>query len=82
MTLRYVVISLLGPIQFQGESVISSIMLICAVLASLAIGVLLAHGICVAMFAMFRSHARQVAATRTPQLQNQPQTSRLEAMRG
>jgi hypothetical protein len=60
------------------ESVISSIMLICAVLASLTVGVLLAHGICVAMFAMFRSHARQVAAARVPE---RP-TSRLEAMRG
>lgn len=40
----------------------SSIVLISAVLASLASGVLLAHGICVAMFAAFRIHARQVAA--------------------
>jgi len=64
--------------------VISSIMLICAVLASLAVGVLLAHGICVAMFAMFRSHARQIAATRIPQSLSQPlpQTSRLEVMNG
>jgi hypothetical protein len=40
----------------------SSIVLISAVLASLASGVLVAHGICVAMFAAFRIHARQVAA--------------------
>jgi hypothetical protein len=53
-------------------------MLISAVLASLAVGVLLAHGVCVALFAMFRSHARQVAAARIPK----PTTSRLEAMRG
>lgn len=39
----------------------SSIVLVCAVLASLAIGVLVAHGICVAMFKVFRIHARQVA---------------------
>ncbi|MEO6816179.1 MAG: hypothetical protein ABI177_05710 [Edaphobacter sp.] len=39
----------------------SSIMLICAVLASLAIGVLAAYGVCVAMFNIFRIHARQVA---------------------
>jgi hypothetical protein len=55
-------------------------MLICAVLASLAVGVLLAHGVCVAMFAIFRSHARQVAANRIPA--SQPQTARLEVMRG
>jgi hypothetical protein len=40
----------------------SSIVLISAVLASLAAGVLLAYGICLAMFGMFRMHARQVAA--------------------
>jgi len=62
----------------MGESVLSSIMVICAVLASLAVGVLVAHGICVALFAMFRTHARQVAAARIPKRQ----TSQLEAMRG
>jgi hypothetical protein len=77
--MRYCADIVIGADKFQGESVISSIMLICAVLASLAIGVLLAHGLCVAMFAMFRSHVRQVAATRIPQ---KPQTSRLEAQRG
>ena len=40
----------------------SSIVLISAVLASLAAGVLLAYGICVSMFRLFRMHARQVAA--------------------
>ena len=35
-----------------------------AVLASLAAGVLLAHGVCVAMFRAFRIHARQVSAQR------------------
>jgi hypothetical protein len=39
----------------------SSIVLICAVLASLAIGVLAAYGVCIAMFNIFRIHARQVA---------------------
>ena len=62
----------------MGEGLISSILLICAVLASLAVGVLVAHGVCIAMFAMFRSHARQVAASRAPKTS----TSRLEAMRG
>ena len=56
---------------------ITSIMLISAVLASLAVGVLLAHGVCVALFAIFRIHARQVAAARI----TKPAASRLEAMR-
>jgi hypothetical protein len=42
----------------------SSIVLISAVLASLALGVLTAHGICVTMFRVFRMHAKQVAAER------------------
>ena len=62
----------------MGDGLISSIMLVSAVLASLAVGVLLAHGVCVALFAMFRTHARQVAAARIPK---RP-TSQLEAMRG
>jgi hypothetical protein len=36
-------------------------MLVCAVLASLASGVLVAYGVCVAMFGLFRMHAMQVA---------------------
>jgi predicted phage tail protein len=44
-----------------GVVVISSIVLICAVLASLAVGVLVAYGVCMAMFGVFRIHARQVA---------------------
>lgn len=40
----------------------SSIVLISAVLASLASGVLVAYGICMAMFGILRIHARQVAA--------------------
>ena len=39
----------------------SSIVLICAVLASLAMGVLVAYGVCMGMFKIFRIHARQVA---------------------
>jgi len=50
----------------MGEGLMSSIMLICAVLASLGAGVLAAHGVCVALFAMFRTHARQVAAQKLP----------------
>ena len=40
---------------------ILSIALICAVLASLAVGVLLAYWVCMAMFGVFRMHVRQVA---------------------
>ena len=40
----------------------SSIVLVSAVLASLALGVLLAYGVCVAMFSIFKTHAQQVAA--------------------
>jgi hypothetical protein len=36
------------------------VMLVCAVLASLATGVLAAYGVCLAMFGLFRMHARQV----------------------
>jgi hypothetical protein len=39
----------------------SSIMLVCAVLASLAVGVLVAYGVCIAMFSAFQMHARKVA---------------------
>jgi hypothetical protein len=45
----------------MGAGVISSIVLICAVLASLAVGVLVAYGVCLSMFGMFRMHVRQVA---------------------
>jgi hypothetical protein len=38
-----------------------SIALVCAVLASLALGVLIAYAICLSMFHLFRIHSRQVA---------------------
>ena len=40
------------------------VMLICAVLASLALGVLVAYGICQAMFRVFRVHAENAARSR------------------
>lgn len=40
----------------------SSIVLISAVLASLAIGVLMGYGVCVTMFTIFQMHAKKVAA--------------------
>jgi uncharacterized protein (DUF2062 family) len=39
-----------------------SVVLVCAVFASLASGVLLAYGVCQAIFALFRMHARQSLA--------------------
>lgn len=44
-------------------------LLVCAVLASLAVGVLLAYGLCLSMFRVFRLHsiskAKQRATVRT-----------------
>jgi len=50
-----------GPLE---AGVISSLMLICAVAASLAFGVLVAYGICQVMFRIFRQHATAVAKER------------------
>ena len=47
-----------------------SIVLVCAVLASLASGVLVAHGACLAMFGLFRMHARQVAVKQVVRVPN------------
>jgi len=44
--------------------VISSLMMVCAVLASLALGVLVAYGICQVMFRLFRVHAESAARER------------------
>ena len=54
----------------------SSIVLISAVLASLAAGVLLAYGIVLAMFGLFRLHARQVAAGSARRVGTRPQIVR------
>ncbi len=54
----------LRPPAFGGFDVISTILLVCAVAASLGVGVLLAYGICLSMFRLFRIHATQVAARR------------------
>jgi hypothetical protein len=49
------------PVKVEGFAPLSdSVVLVCAVLASLASGVLVAYGLCVAMFAAFRIHAAQV----------------------
>jgi uncharacterized protein (DUF2062 family) len=44
--------------------VMGSLMLVCAVLASLALGVLMAYGICQVMFRVFRVHAMAAAKER------------------
>jgi hypothetical protein len=44
----------------------SSIVLVAAILASLAMGVLVAYGVCLAMFELFRIHAQQVAGAAAP----------------
>ncbi len=54
----------------DGVGLVSSLMLICAVVLSLASGVLAAYGLCTGMFRVFRMHARQVAAARAPQTQS------------
>jgi hypothetical protein len=44
------------------QDAINFLMLVCASLAALAFGVLLAYGVCRAAFAAIRVHARSVAA--------------------
>jgi len=48
-------------IRYPRSFVLISIVLVCAVLASLAAGVLVAYMLCHLMFALFHSHARQIA---------------------
>jgi hypothetical protein len=45
-------------------------MLLCAVLAALAAGVLAAYGVCLGMFGLFRMHARQVSVEPVVQVPN------------
>jgi hypothetical protein len=54
--------------EIRGLGVMTSIMLVCAVLASLAVGVLVAYGVCIAMFSAFHMHARQVAGNAARQV--------------
>jgi hypothetical protein len=44
--------------------VMSSLMLVCAVAASLTLGVLVAYGVCQGMFRVFRLHAAGEARSR------------------
>jgi hypothetical protein len=43
---------------------VTTVVLLCAILASLAGGVLLAYGLCNAMFEIFRMHSMQAAQQR------------------
>ena len=58
----------------------TTVVLLCAVLASLAGGVLLAYGLCDAMFNLFRIHSIQAAQQRIAKrdAQQLPSTARLE----
>jgi hypothetical protein len=58
------------------QDFVNTILLICAALASLALGVMLAYGICQMTFAALRIHARSVKAS-LPQTKAQPQAARL-----
>jgi hypothetical protein len=49
---------------WEDWAVISSLMMVCAVLASLALGVLVAYGICQVMFRVFRVHVESAARER------------------
>ncbi len=57
-----------GRLGFGGINMVLSILLVCAVVASLGVGVLVAYGICLGMFRVFRIHATQVAARRVSAL--------------
>lgn len=46
------------------QNAVNMLMLVCAIAASLAFGVLLAYGVCRAAFVAFRQHAGSVAAQR------------------
>lgn len=46
------------------ENAVNMLMLVCATLASLAFGVLVAYGVCRTAFRVLRIHAGQVAAAR------------------
>jgi hypothetical protein len=54
--------------EIRGVVVNSSIVLVSAVLASLAVGVLVAYGVCIAMFSAFQMHARQIAGNAARQV--------------
>jgi hypothetical protein len=58
---------------------VNTLMLVCAALASLAFGVLLAYGVCRAAFAKLLRHAGEVAAQRA-QAQMAPSVSQPDTL--
>lgn len=60
------------------QDAMNMLMLICASLAALAFGVLVAYGMCRAAFAVLRIHARSIASANSGmQHRNEPQVARL-----
>ncbi|HTY85286.1 MAG TPA: hypothetical protein VMB19_13775 [Silvibacterium sp.] len=59
------------------QDAINLLMLICASLAALAFGVLLAYAVCRAAFAAIRIHARSVAAASSAEPDAEPQIAGL-----
>jgi hypothetical protein len=59
------------------QDAINTVMLICASLASMAFGVLVAYWICRAAFAILRVHARSVAEGTGRLPSREPQIARL-----
>lgn len=59
------------------QDAINTLMLVCAILASMAFGVLMAYWICRAGFAALRLHARSVAETRAALPQSEPHAAQL-----
>ena len=48
------------------DALITTLLLTCAILTSLALGVLLAYGVCLGLFRLFHAHAVSVAQRRAP----------------
>ncbi|AFL87859.1 hypothetical protein Terro_1552 [Terriglobus roseus DSM 18391] len=63
------------PIPMGRRDFVTTVVLICAVLASLAGGVLLAYAICYSMFNVFRIHSIQVAQQRAAKREAQAMTA-------
>ncbi|GGH13180.1 hypothetical protein ESZ00_12730 [Silvibacterium dinghuense] len=54
------------------QDAMNTLMLVCASVASLALGVLAAYGICRLAFTVFRAHAQSVAASRVASVKQEP----------
>lgn len=54
----------LTAFEVKAVSVSTSVVLVCAILCSLVVGVLVAYALCVTMFHLFRAHSHQRSARR------------------